>query len=237
MRTPSIIKRISIPPPIVTQAEKDWAKVRGLKEPERKPVRYFRNIETGAEYLYILGAFALPGVNAPGYGIVLGIDREPHPQEGKRVIRAIEEVERATTPELMAALIQLQKKYEAYPVMNRIWYADLDDIQSDRALASLKGAGKDYYFLCPASGPFFEKPHPWKGYLELLRENIKSLDRRNCPRLKNYMAVGPQNLAEVMAFKPENNPALAAIAVGVAALVEYRPWFWEVEGSAFNLED
>jgi len=40
-----------------------------------------------------------------------------------------------------------------------------------------------------------------------------------------------------MAFKPENNPALAALAIGVAVLTESEPWFWEVEGSAFNLEE
>lgn len=237
MRTQSIIERISIPPPIVTRAEKDWAKVQNRKPPERKPVRYFRNIETGEEYLYILGSFALPGINLPGYGVVLGIDRNKHPEAGRRVIRCIEEVEKATIAELMTALIDLQKKYQAYPVMSRIWYADLDEIQSDRAMAGIKEAGSDLYAFCPASGPFFEKPQPWKGYFEVLRDHVKILDRRNCPKLRNYMAAGPKNLREVMAFKPENNPALAAIAVGVAALTENKPWFWEVEGSAFNLED
>jgi len=49
------------------------------------------------------------------------------------------------------------------------------------------------------------------------------------------MSQGPKNLREVMAFKPENNPAIAAIAVGISALLINKAWFWEVEGSAFNL--
>lgn len=237
MRTESIIERISIKPPIVSMAEKDWARVQNRKPPERKPVRFFRNTVTGDEYLYILGAFALPGITLPGYGIVLGIDRGKHPEYGKRIIRTIEEVEQPAIPELMADLIKLQKKYEAYPVMSRIWYADLDEIQSDRAMDGLKEAGSNLYSFCPASGPFFEKPQPWKGYFEVLRDHVRILDRRQCPKLRNYMAAGPKNLRDVMAFKPENNPALAAIAVGVAVLTEMKPWFWEVDGSAFNLED
>jgi len=104
------------------------------------------------------------------------------------------------------------------------------------ALDGIKKAGKELYDICPASGPYAEKPHPWKGYLLFLSQVVKFLDRRKCPKLRSYMSQGPKNLREVMAFKPEDNPALAAIAVGVSTLIENKPWFWEAEGSAFNLE-
>ena len=38
------------------------------------------------------------------------------------------------------------------------------------------------------------------------------------------------------ADRPEDNPALAAFAIGVSALIIHKPWFWEAEGSAFNLD-
>jgi len=240
IRTTSVIERVSIDAPIYLQSERDWASIQGKDLPERRPVRYFVNKETGVEYLYILGTFALPGVNKPGYAIVMGNDREPHYQHGKRIIRILEEAESPTVGGLMIKCIKLQAKYggpAAYPVMSRIWYADLDEIQSDLAMKGIRDAGKELYDICPASGPFFEKKHPWKGYFEVLRDNAKIVDRRDSEKLRAYVAEGPQNLREVMAFKPENNPALAALAIGVAVLTNSKPWFWEVEGSAFNLED
>ena len=232
----SVIERVSIPGPIYTQGEIDWANVQGKDMPERKPVRYFRHKETGKEYLYILGAFALPGIYKPGYAVVIGIDRHKHHHYDKRIIRAIEETEQPTIKKLMKKCIKLQVKYEAYPVMSRLWYADLDDIEFDNAIEGIKAAGKDLYSFCPASGPFYEKKHPWKGYLTVLSENAKVLDRRSCPRLRAYMANAPKNLQQVMSFKPEDNPALTAIAIGVSALIIHKPWFWEAEGSAFNLD-
>jgi len=233
----SVIERVSIDAPIYLDSEKDWAKIRGEELPERRPVRYFIHKRTGHEYLYILGAFGLPGVNKPGFALVLGIDRYHHPQHNKRIIRVLEEAESPTIGGLMLKCIALQEKYEAYPVMSRLWYADLDEIQSDRAMKGIRDAGKDLYCICPGSGPFFEKKHPWKGYFEVLRDNSEVIDRRESEKLRSYVATGPQNLREVMAFKPENNPALAALAIGVAVLTESEPWFWEVEGSAFNLEE
>jgi hypothetical protein len=50
------------------------------------------------------------------------------------------------------------------------------------------------------------------------------------------MANAPKNLKQVMAFKPEHNPAIASIAAGISALLITKPWFWEAEGSAFNLD-
>lgn len=236
-RSLSVIERVSIEPPIYMESEKDWAKVRGQELPERRPVRYFKHKETGHEYMYILGALGLPGISFPGYAVVLGIDRHKHIQLNKHIIRVIEEAESPTIGGLMKKCVDLQKKYEAYPVMSRLWYADLDEIQSDRAMKGIREAGKDLYYICPASGPFFEKPKPWKGYFDVLRDNAEIIDRKDADRLRSYVDVGPQNLREVMAFKPENNPALAALAVGVAMLTESQPWLWEVEGSAFNLED
>jgi hypothetical protein len=233
----SVIERISIQGPIYTQAEKDWAIIAGKDMPPKKPVRYFKHKKTGHEYLYILGAFALPGLNLRGYAIVIGLDRHEHPKYGMRIIRAIEEVEDKTTQGLMKKCIDLQKKYSAYPVMNRLWYADLDEVGFDMALAGIKKSGKELYDICPASGPYAEKVHPWKGYLLFLSQVVKFLDRRDCPKLRSYMAQGPKNLREVMTFKPEHNPAIAAIAVGISALLITKPWFWEAEGSAFNLED
>ena len=232
----SVLERVSITSPIYTQAEKDWAHIQGKPEPDQKPVRYFKHKETGHEYLYILGAFSPPGYNLPGYAVVIGIDWKEHPKFGKRLIRAIEEIEEKNIKKLMKGCLALKEKYSAYPVMHRLWYAELDQVQSDRTLAAIKEVGKELYDFCPASGPYKERTHPFKGYLMTLAENAKFLDRRSCPKLRAYMAIGPKNLREVMRFKPEDNPALAAIAVGVSTLIENKPWFWEAEGSAFNLE-
>ena len=234
MRIKSVIERISEPQPGPTQAEIDWAIVAG-KEPERKPVRYFKHKETGHEYLYILGAFALPGLNLPGYAVVIGLDRHEHPKHKVHLIRALEETEDRTAEGLMKKCIDLQKKYNAYPVMHRLWYADIDEVGFDMALAGIKAGGKELYDICPASGPHGEKDHVWKANLLFLSQHAKFLDRKFCPRLRSYMSQGPKNLREVMAFKPENNPAIAAIAVGISALLINKAWFWEVEGSAFNL--
>ena len=192
--------------------------------------------------MYIIGALGYPGFHYPGYAVVVGIDRKKHPGYEKKlevphIIRALEEVEKSNIQELIKACIQLQAKYAAHPVMDRLWFADLDEAQENRAMAAIRRAGKGLYSFCPGKGPFFENPTPWKTYFDLLREYAPVLDRRGCPKLRSYMAAGPKNLKEVMAFKPEKNPALAAIAVAVAQLVDSKPWFWEAEGLAFNLED
>ena len=235
MKSVSVIERISIPGEVYTQAERDWAVVAGKDMPPRKPVRYFKHKETGHEYLYVLGCFALPGLNLPGFAIVIGVDRYENQKYGAHLIRAIEETEDRTTEGLMKKCIDLQKKYSAYPVMHRLWYADLDEIGFDMALAGIKKAGKELYDICPASGPHAEKEHPWKGNLLFLSQVTKFLDRKACPKLRSYMSQGPKNLREVMAFKPEKNPAIAAIAVGISALLINKMWFWEIGESSFNL--
>jgi len=217
-----------------TQAEIDWAEISG-EMPDRRPVRYFKHKETGYEYLYILGAFALPGLNLPGYAVVIGLDRHEHPEfEKQHLIRALVEVEDPTTHGLMKKCIDLGTKYSAYPVLE--WYADIDKISFGSGLDGIKQAGKEFCDILPASGPYATKDHPWKGYLLFLSQTARFLDRKNCPKLRSYMTQGPKNLKEIMAFRPENNPALAAISVAVATLLIRKPWLYD-ESSAFNVDD
>lgn len=240
MRTASVIERVSIDGPIVLQSEKDWAFVKKKDAPIRRPVRFFKHKETGHEYLYVVGAFQASGFNLPGYTCIAAIDRYKQPKYGRRLVRVLEEHEAADTKQLMRICYRLNDKYTAYPIMDRLWYSELDQSSDRLVFKAIRATGKDLYSFCPAGGPHtsLDKSQMWETYLKILRNNGKFLDRSNAPKLKSHMANGPRNLREVRRFTPQDNPALAAIAVAVSVLVDdNKPWYWEVEGNVFNLED
>lgn len=234
----SVMERVSIDAPVYLQSEKDWAHVRGKDLPPRKPVRYFVDKRTDRQYLWVLGAFAAPGLNTAGFGVVVGIDRFNHLEHGKRLIRVLEEIEESTIHGLMRECVRLHKKYAAFPVMDRLWFAEMNKAWEDRAFAALKKLGTELYEFCPQPGCYVDfKADKWSAYLTLLNQYVQDLYRYDAPKLRAYMKAGPQDQREVKAFKPEFNPALAAISVAVAELIINRPWFYDVDGSAFHLED
>lgn len=56
------------------QARTDWANVTGQRVVPA-PV-YYRNKETGAEYSHIAGGIGWPEADKPGYGFIIGVERE-----------------------------------------------------------------------------------------------------------------------------------------------------------------
>lgn len=221
----------------ITQGERDFANIMNKPEPERHPKYYYRHKITHTEYSWIEGAFAPPGYQYPGFAIVIASDRNLNGHE--HFIRVLEEFETEHQNDIQALVkgcVALKKKYGDYPVLQQGFYSELDEASSDKVsnvIFELYGEESKFY---PISGPYSEHGNPFQQYLMTLAHYKRILDVSQAPRLKTYMLMLKKG-KDLLGLKPEDNPAVAAIAYAVSAMVHKKPWQFQPEDSAFNFED
>ena len=222
-----LIKRIDIPQPESLEAEKIMCQVMGKPFPEHKTVTYYRHAKTGREYLYIIGAFALPGFDRPGFALVAGYDRHEHPTHKRHLIHILDEFEASgsSLKSIFRGVKKFCRKYGAQPLLNG-WYVDAKEMDMLN-LSDLMHRKRMPFW--PEVGPYGLLGSPASEYLRTLIENIALLDRGDCNKLRGHMERGPQTDEEGRAFRKEKNPALSAISLAVTTLVLWRPWTWDAE--------
>jgi len=234
-----IIERLAEPMTPITQGERDYALIQQKPEPERVPKYYFRHKETGAEYSWIEGAFSPPGFQYPGYAVVIGMDRHEHPDYKTHFIRGLEEFETEHQTDiegLIKGCMALKAKYGAYPLLEQGFYTELTEATSERVyntISRLYGEKSEFW---PIPGPYSEHPKWFQQYVMTLAHYKKILDIGQCPKLKNYMLMVKDGKL-LLRMKPEDNPAIAAIAYAVSELVLKRPWQFQYYDSVWEMED
>lgn len=223
----TLIERIDIPHVEEFNAERIICSVMGKPFPEYKTITYYKHVETGHEFLFLVGAFAVPGFDRPGFALVAGYDRHPDKTYKRRLIRVIDEYEakRSNLKSILKGIDKLRKKYAVQPLLNG-WHIDVNEQGMLKISDEIHRQRMSFY---PEPGPFWLSAAAAREYLKCLVENIALLDRGNCNKLRGYMERGPQTHDEALSFKREKNPALIAAAVAVTVLMVDRPWTWEME--------
>jgi len=218
-----IIERCEDEQAAILQSEKDFAKVWGQPKPERRPSYFYRHKKTGAEFCFIVGAFALPGFELPGFGVIIGLDRHKHPTHKRRIIRVLEEFEARSLRGVIEGLLDFKRRYGVLPIQNHLSYSDLDPLSYNRFANAVQKIGGNIH---PLPGPYSQESNSFIEHLITFNNFKRIVDRGNCTRLRNHMACGPKNQKEALRFKPEDNPAIVSIAYAVSALMIYKPWTW-----------
>ena len=79
--------------------------------------------ETGALYWHIAGAIGWPGNGAPGFAVIVGVEKR---DELQPVYQALEEVEAPTPTELLERCLELRDKYgfQEHSDLLQFWYGD-----------------------------------------------------------------------------------------------------------------
>ena len=212
MKNKSLIERVTIDPDETLMAEKDWAKITGQPLPAKKQSFYYRHTKTGDEYQSVIGAFALPSLQYPGFAVVIALDRNLDPENGINNIHVLAETEAGNIKELIKGCLNLRDIFGAYPALFDGWRCDLNEADSYRVFQAIQELDVSSFFY-PRCGPYTD----FKEYLKTLAENKMRLFRGGCVKLKSFMAiVQPEAITNLM---PEDNPAVASIAYGVTAII------------------
>lgn len=238
----SLIQRITEPVTPITQGERDFAIIRNLPEPKRDLKYYYRHKLTDAEYSWIDGAFAPPGYHYPGFAVIVALDRHKNHEFGKRSIRVLEEFEPDTHNDikgLIMGCIRLQNRYNTYPLMQQGFYSELNEASTEQVSSVIYDIHGDNPKFWPIPGPYSDYGNPWKHYFETLMQYVSpksdpQLDPTKCPNLSGYMSMIKKGKISIA---PEDNPAVAALAYAVTALMMKKPAQYEIEDSVFEVGD
>ena len=231
-----IIQRVEEPQIPIVHGERDFAHVQNKPPPKRPHPYYFLNTETQEEYSWIEGAFAVPGYQYPGFAIIISLDRKEHPDHGKRFIRVLEEFETINLSDiegLIEGCVALKKKYGVYPLLQQGFYTELDEPTAEKVynvISKLYGETSQFW---PIPGAYSEEGNPFNQYFNTLAHYKSILDVSNAPRLKNYLLMIKKGKIHLTA---EDNPAIAAIAYAVSALVAKKPWQFQQEDGVWELD-
>lgn len=229
MRNECIIERHIEKPEPVFDAQKTMAKVTGQSVPEQRTTHYYSNFETGAEYCFILGSFAAPTPDHKGFGVVVALDRFVDPGTNMRMIRLLEEFEVGPNQvtEAVKQMKVLTLKYGVHPeILYSGWYSDLDHLEISIIQEAINAnmVGDDYKrFLAKCSAYYHpdQTANPdFVKYLRTLGAHGKRLVSEKCEILKSRLNIQ----SGLLTLKPSDQPAITALAYGVAALMICKPW-------------
>ena len=126
----------------------------------------------------------------------------------------------------------------SYPLLQQGFYCELTEAMSERiynAISRMYGEKSEFW---PIPGPYSEHPKAYQQYVMTLAHYKRILKGiSGCPKLQNYLLMVKADPKQLLKMKPEDNPAIAAIAYAVSTLVHMRPWqfqsydaVWETEG-------
>jgi len=216
------IERVEVPDVGEYDAEAVVCHVMGKAFPDHNTTVYYRDLRDGHEYLYITGAFGLPGFDMPGFAVVVGYDRREDEYEKKRLIRVLDEREAfgLELSGLVDNMSWLKKFYGANPLLS-MWSGHGSEGDFARMTEEMVERGMRF-FISP--GIFSTRTSAVKDYLKTLSGYLPILDRGSCSILRRQMKNSAKTGREAKGYGPEDNPALMAIAVAVCDLMVSRPW-------------
>jgi len=238
----TIIQRIEEPQLPIVQGERDFARIQKKPYPKRPHPYYFLNTETQEKYSWLEGAFAPPGHQYPGFAVIIGLDREKHPTYGEHIIRVLEEFETeklADIKGLIKGCVALKQKYGVYPLLQQGFYTELDEPSSDRVyniISKLYGEKSEFWPVPGAYSNVQTQSFDYREYLITLAHYKRILHIGQAAKLKAYILM-VRDGKDLLHLKPQDNPAIAAIAYAVSALVAKKPWQFQQEDGVWELED
>lgn len=200
----------------LTDAQKTIEKVTGKTKANRTDIDFTDQL-TDQKYSWVSGAFSLGPIGVPSFAVILGVDSQPLDKD-RRNIFCIAEGEYQTLKDLAKGIETLSEQW-IDPVDKLKWYSDPDLDTSTRFNKFTKTI--IHY------GIHYNSPNPFKEYMGTLEDYMRDIVLgEGCPLLRTYMA--PYQ-AKINA-NPDECPAVTALAYGISALMDLRPWEVNVNG-------
>jgi hypothetical protein len=201
---------------------------------------FYRHTETGQEFFAIVGSIAFPQARMPGFGVIVGVLKEPDHEKAPRllVLEEVEEIEEPDLSALLASCEQLRHKW-AYPHQLDLWIGDaehfLQAIAEFNDDLELQGPGpREGIYLSPPSD--FEETRRDGLFLQTVRQLLspaaqggKRLLIGDSPKLRAHL----QNVAPDLK-KVEEIPALAALSYACHTLLSTTPWLQFTQPERFE---
>lgn len=199
---------------------------------------YFENVDTGQQYIYLVGAIGVPYLKHKGYAMVLACDYKPDPDlknagTSNRHLRIIDEIEDIDFKPLMQGVAALRDKWciEKEPILFDVWHSGL---VGDANLQTLVGINEEY--MNDHRGQI------WLSNSDLdFREVINSfyanrISLVNTPLMEGYLG----NFEPEDAQKKDDQkkwPAISALAHAVHYIVSFKPWTTDSWWNELHYED
>ena len=138
------------------------------KEIPLPPPFYYRNTETGDEYLHIAGGLAWPGKNTPDFACIIAVEKTDDPEPSFLVI---EEVQENSIKALLYECLKIREKYRSrgYPELLTSWWGNYDRFYTfitELNNKLLKGKGTGLLLTLPHD---FERPNHFEIYVRRIQ--------------------------------------------------------------------
>jgi len=189
------------------------------------------NTETKEEYYHIAGGIAWPGVEAPGYALIVGVKVEMENDKEVPMLFCREEAEGQSVDGLLEQCLNLRERYGYQQGLLQYWYGDSERLQSsvsrfNQQLQDETNRAKGVYLSRPAD---FEKSNRLEIYLDEIRSLLtpresgaKSLFIGNCHRLQNALRSVLGDAAK--RYSDDDCPPVACLGYVVHSLLASMPW-------------
>jgi hypothetical protein len=191
----------------------------------------YTNTETKEEYYHIAGGIAWPGIESPGYVLIIGVTVEMENDREIPVLFCLEEAEDRCVDGLLGQCLNLRERYGYDQGLLGYWYGDYERLQSlvgrfNQGLPDETNHANGVYLSHPSD---FEKSNHLEIYLDEIRSVLtpresgaKSLFIGNCNRLQNALRSVLQNAAK--RYSDDDCPPVACLGYVVHSLLASMPW-------------
>ncbi len=189
------------------------------------------NTKTGEEFYYIAGGIAWPGIEAPGYVLIVGVKVEMENDKEVPVLVCLDEVEDRCVDGLLGQCLNLRERYGYRQGLLQYWYGDHERLQPLVILFNqrLQDETKHVNGVYPSRPSGFEKGNHFEIYLNEIRSLLtprasgaKSLILGNCHRLKNAIQSLPGDAAQ--RYSDDDCPPVTCLGYVVHSLLVSMPW-------------
>lgn len=189
------------------------------------------NTETGEEFYYIAGGIAWPGIESPGYVLIVGVKVEIENDREIPVLVCLEETEERHPERLLGQCLRLREKYGHREGLFRYWYGDYERLQSLVGRFNQQQQDETNH----AEGVYLSTPMDFQmnNRFEIYRNEIwsllapresgaKSLILGGCDRLRNAIKNFP--LGAKQRYSDDDCPPVACLGYVVHSLLASMPW-------------
>lgn len=183
---------------------------------------YYRDTRTGAAFSHIAGGLAYPTPFAPGFVLVVGVDRAGIDDPA---IRVLDEAEADTVEGVLSECLRLRQRY-GYPAYHGIldlWIGDHERFQSLVSEFNMRFGDNGKAGVHIAPPPDFERPDRFEVFLRRVHGMLAFGKKRlflNSTKLRNLI----QNFTPEAMTRPEKFPALDCLGGLVHYLMSAKPW-------------
>jgi len=201
---------------------------------------YFENVDTGEQYIYLVGAIGVPWLQKKGYAMVLACDYSPDPGlknagTGNRRLRVIDEIEDIDFKPLMQGAVALRDKWciEKEPILFDVWHSGL---VGDANLQTLVGINEEYMNDQKGQIWLSNSDYDFPELINTYYANELSMVFKGFDIIMGYA----ENFKPEYAKKPKIErewPAISALAHAVHYIVSFKPWTTDSWWNELHYED